>query len=270
MVQTEKMMSVGGLAAGMAHEINNPLGVMMMSAQNISRRVSEELPANFRVAEECGTTLAAIRQYLDKREILEFIADILEGGTRAARIVSNMLQFSRRSESSMVLSDVGELIDRTIELAANDYDLKKKFDFRHIEIIREFDDSLNEVPLTVTEIEQVILNLLKNGAQAMGEGLKNVPEETEPRKPQFIIRTIREDHWARIEIEDNGPGMSDDIRKRVFEPFYTTKPVGTGTGLGLSVSYMIVTNNHKGAMGVESTPGQGTTFIIRLPLRRGG
>jgi signal transduction histidine kinase len=109
------------------------------------------------------------------------------------------------------------------------------------------------------EIEQVILNLLKNAAQAM---TANPPD----RRPRITLRLCREDRYAVLEVEDNGPGMTEDIRRRVFEPFFTTKDPGAGTGLGLSVSYMIVTQNHKGLMEAQSTPGVGTVFKLKLPI----
>ncbi len=259
MVQTEKMISVGGLAAGMAHEINNPLGGIIQGAQNIQRRVSKDLAKNIEIARECGVDFEGMRLYFQKRKILEFLDGIRESGARAARIVANMLQFSRRSDSYREPADLAKLIDNTVELAASDYDLKKRFDFRHIEIVRDYAPNLPLVEVVPTEIEQVILNLLKNAGQAMQEA----SQDTQPR---LILRTRHNHNVARIEIEDNGPGMSEDVRRRVFEPFFTTKPVGAGTGLGLSVSYMIITNNHNGTMTVESTPEKGTRFIIELPL----
>lgn len=262
MVQTEKMMSVGGLAAGMAHEINNPLGGIMLGAQNVFRRISLELPQNRRIAEECGVDLEKVRVYMERREIIKMLQGILTMGERASKIVSNMLSFSRRSESRMGIASMPDLVDKTIELAANDYDLKKKYDFRHIEIVREYEADLPEVSCVATEIQQVVLNLLKNAAQAMRE--KTYDQDN----PRIVIRIKREGHRIRLEIQDNGPGMDDKIKKRVFEPFFTTKEVGSGTGLGLSVSYFIITDNHKGSMALTSSPGKGVTFIIHLPLER--
>lgn len=261
-IQTEKMMSIGGLAAGMAHEINNPLSAILQGTQNIIRRFSPEFPKNKHIAQKHGLDLMVIRDYLEEREILSYLKGIQTSGKRAADIISNMLQFSRKSESKIVQTDLATLIDNTIELAYNDYDLKKKYDFKKIEITREYSsDTQNFVaPCTQTEIEQVILNLLKNSAQA----LINAKRE----EPKINIRISQEPAYVRIEIEDNGPGIEESIRKRIFEPFYTTKPVGEGTGLGLSVSYMIVTNNHQGTLEVESEEGKGSKFIIRLPRER--
>lgn len=262
MIQTEKMMSVGGLAAGMAHEINNPLGVILQGVQNAIRRISPELEANHEVAQACGTNLESVRQYMEKRGIVRYLNGIKDAGSRAADIVSNMLNFSRRSESSMVLTDINKLLDNTVQLAASDYDLKKKYDFRHIEIIRDYESEPVQVPCIDTEIEQVILNLLKNSAQAMAE----VKEKTE--RPCIILRTKKEPEHLRIEVQDNGPGIDEKIRTRIFEPFYTTKTVGIGTGLGLSVSFFIIANNHKGRIFVESELGKGAKFVIQLPLKR--
>lgn len=260
MVQTEKMMSVGGLAAGMAHEINNPLGAMVQSAQNILRRVSSELPENQVVAARCGVSLAAVRDYLEQRRIIAFLEGIRESGQKASEIVDNMLNFSRKSESRKMWVQLTDLLDKTVSLAAHDYDLKKKYDFRRIRIERHFSKDMCAVPCVATEIEQVILNLLRNAAQAMAENHMSNQE------PTIVLRLHRSDGHAVIEVEDNGPGMPPHTLKRIFEPFFTTKDIGIGTGLGLSVSYFIVTNNHNGAMEVRSEPGSGTNFIIRLPL----
>ncbi|BBO83739.1 hypothetical protein DSCO28_43050 [Desulfosarcina ovata subsp. sediminis] len=260
MVQTEKMMSVGGLAAGMAHEINNPLGGMLQSLQNVIRRLSTGLTANEADAAACGTRLETIRCYLEKRDIFRFLENIRISGERASRIVENMLSFSRRSESHKTPVALADLLDKAVELAAHDYDLKKKFDFRHIRIERRYEPDLPPVPCVATEIEQVIFNLLRNAAQAMGE------DGGHREAPCITLQLQREEAFAKIEIADNGPGMDEARRKRIFEPFFTTKEVGVGTGLGLSVAYFIVTNNHNGSMTAESAPGKGASFIVRLPL----
>jgi len=259
MIQTEKMMSLGGLAAGMAHEINNPLGIVTQAVHNIERRVFSDLDANRKAAEEIGVNLDVIRAYFEKRQVLEFIGSIREASSRATRIINNMLQFSRRSETIMQKASLAWIIDQALELASGDYDLKKKYDFRNIDIIRDYVPDMPDVPMVTVEIEQVMLNLLKNAAQAM---ILNAPD----RRPRIALRLRREGRYALLEVEDNGPGMDDNIRLRVFEPFFTTKEPGVGTGLGLSVAYMIITQNHKGLIEVESTPGRGTCFKVRLPL----
>jgi PAS domain S-box-containing protein len=261
MVQTEKMMSVGGLAAGMAHEINNPLSGVLQSSQNIQRRLSEELDTNRQVAESLGVDLQLVYRYLEERGILEFVEAIRQAASRASRIVADMLAFSRSTTTEFQPARIEEILDTAVRLAANDYDLKKKYDFKRVEIVRELDPELDTLSCDPTEIEQVVLNLVKNAAQAMAMGGGPPPH-------RIILRTRKEGEYARIEVEDNGPGMDETTRRRVFEPFFTTKAVGAGTGLGLSVSYFIITEQHKGTIDVNSTPGQGTCFIVRLPLKR--
>jgi PAS domain S-box-containing protein len=259
MVQSEKMLSVGGLAAGMAHEINNPLGAILHNVQNIRRRLSAELERNRQQAEASGVDLQAVTRYLEAREIPRLLDGIQSAGTRASRIVSHMLSFSRRSNREMALASLPQLIDQAVEIAGNDFDLSEGFDFKGVHIERDFDPELGKVPCIANELEQVLLNLLKNAAQAIHQRDEGTPG-------RILLRTRLNPPWAEIQVEDNGIGMSETVRKRIFEPFFTTKEVGEGTGLGLSVSYFILTNNHKGQMEVTSMPGQGTQFTLRLPL----
>ncbi|CRM60874.1 Wide host range VirA protein [Pseudomonas sp. 31 R 17] len=260
MVQSEKMLSVGGLAAGMAHEINNPLGAILHNVQNIRRRLSPDLPRNLEHAEQAGIELETVNRYLQAREVPQLLDGIQQAGARAAKIVTHMLSFSRRSNRQMAPCDLPALIDQAVEIAGNDFDLAIGFDFKGQAIIRQFDPQLGPVPGTANELEQVLLNLLKNAAQAIH--LRE--DDSEPGR--IILRTRLNPPWAEIQVEDNGIGMSENVRKRTFEPFFTTKEIGQGTGLGLSVSYFIITNNHKGQMEVHSTLGQGTCFTLRLPL----
>ncbi len=260
MVQTEKMLSVGGLAAGMAHEINNPLGAILQGSQNILRRIDPAMPQNRAVAEAIGVDLDRLHRYLEQRQVLRFLEGIREAGSRAAKIVADMLSFSRRSESHFGPVDVEDLLETVLRLAASDYDLKTKYDFKRITIHRDYDPALRLVYCDKTEIEQVILNLLKNAAQAMAE--------MDVSTPTITLRTRRETEYALIDVVDNGPGMDEKTLKRIFEPFFTTKEVGVGTGLGLSVSYFIITEQHNGRLSATSKPGQGACFSIRLPLTR--
>ena len=259
MVQTEKMMSVGGLAAGMAHEINNPLGGIIQGQQNIRRRLSPDMAKNRAVADELGLDLEKVQRYLERRDILHFLDEISNAGDRAATIVDNMLHFSRKDVKKQPVN-IAVLLDQVLELAAVDYDLKKKYDFRSIEVRRDYEAELPKVPCIGSEIQQVILNILRNSAQAL--------QEVRGREEggRITIRAAIEGKRVRIDIEDNGPGMSEEIRHRVFEPFFTTKPPGQGTGLGLSVSYFIITDTHGGEMQVESEPGKGTKLSLLLPV----
>ncbi|MFH1152394.1 MAG: PAS domain S-box protein [Pseudomonadota bacterium] len=259
LIQSEKMLSVGGLAAGMAHEINNPLAGMMQNAQVIINRLTRNLPANEQAARESGTTMAAISEFMHRRNIVHQLESISRAGSHAARIVENMLSFARKSNSEKSDQHPAALLEKTIELIQNDYDLINNYDFRKITIVREFHPDTPCVRCEESKIIQVFFNVMKNAAEAMHA----FPRES--HSPGFILRTSCDGSMARIDIEDNGPGMEKSVQKRIFEPFFTTKDVNKGTGLGLSVSYFIITKDHGGEMSVTSTPGEGTTFTIRLP-----
>lgn len=258
MVQSEKMLSVGGLAAGLAHEINNPLAAILQNAQVLGRRLSPALAKNQEVAEDLGISIERVAEYAQLRGFERMLQSISSAGQRAARIVDNMLSFSRKGGSNFLPQSVAQLLERTLELAASDYDLKQNYDFRTIRIVREY-DPVPEVPCEASQIQQVLLNLLKNAAQAMA----GQPD------PQIILRLIDRPDTVCLQVEDNGMGMTEETRKRVFEPFFTTKAVGVGTGLGLSVSYFIVAETHKGQLTVTSELEQGCCFSMELPLLNG-
>ncbi|WP_051295082.1 sensor histidine kinase [Maridesulfovibrio bastinii] len=261
MVQTEKMMSVGGLAAGMAHEINNPLGGILQGAQNLERRFSSDIKANIRAAKVSGCTMENLQSYLKERRIPGIIDGIKEAGMRASSIVSNMLEFSKPGRDVTGTVNLADIINNSLELATKDYDLKKKYDFLHVKIVREFDPDLPQIICSRTEIEQVLFNLFKNAAQAMSE------HGYQGDDPTIYVRTRKMKTGVAVEVEDNGPGISQEARRRVFEPFYTTKSTESGTGLGLSVSYFIITQNHGGTFIVDSKKGVGAKFTFTLPIK---
>jgi PAS domain S-box-containing protein len=258
MIQTEKMSMVAAMAAGMAHEVNNPLGIIAQDLQNLERRLSPELAANWKVAGELGVDLYLVEQYLERRDIHRYVTSMRAAVKRASIIISNMLQFSRSSDASRQLVNLNDIVDQSLQLAANDYDLRKKYDFKNVSLQCSYADELPGVLVCATEMEQVFINLLKNAAQAMFEAGTEHPE--------IILETCCSDAQVTVSIRDNGPGMSESVRKQIFDPFFTTKDVGSGTGLGLSVSYAIVTKNHDGEISVASVPGQGACFSVRLPV----
>ncbi len=262
LIQSEKMLSVGGLAAGMAHEINNPLAGIVQSAEVISSRLIGDMnnPGSLKAAQEAGTNLDAVRKFMVARSIPRMIEAISESSGRVADIVNNMLSFARKSDSARSSHSLSDLMERTLKLASTDYDLKNMYDFKHIAISREYQENLPVINCEETKIQQVFLNILRNSAQALQKALT--------QNPRIIIRIFKHttERYLVVEIEDNGPGMNEDTAKRIFEPFFTTKDVGEGTGLGLSVSYFIISQNHNGKLSVVSSPGEGAKFIIQLPL----
>lgn len=259
--EAEKLLSLGSLATGIAHEINNPLGGIVLGGQNILRRTSYDLKENEAVALSLGTDLKTIRAYLEKRRVYDFVIGIRECGMRAAKIVQNLSLFSHKTSCAYVKTDLRDVVEAAIEAASNDYDVNQNYDFKRIQIAREYDEPELCVFCDAQEIELVLVNLLKNSAYAM-----QVPHR-DGVESLLTLRVLKEGDMIAIEVEDNGPGIPDDVRKRVMDPFFTMKPLGSGTGLGLTISHVIISHKHKGTLEVESKSGRGTTFIIRLPIQ---
>ncbi len=260
LVQSEKMSAVGQLAAGVAHEINNPVGYVRSNITTLSGYM-KDFVSLLRCYESMEDLLAAdpqrqaqldrLKQQLDpeylKQDTTELLRETGEGLERVRRIVQDLKDFSRADDAEWQFADLHKGLDSTLNVASNE--IKYQAD-----VVKDY----GELPLVQclpNQLNQVFMNLLVNAAQSMAE------------KGEIRIRTRLENGMAEIGISDTGTGIPDAVRERIFEPFFTTKPVGRGTGLGLSVSYGIV-QNHRGTLSVESTSGEGSTFIIRLPLKQ--
>ncbi len=261
MIRSEKMQSIGSLASGVAHEINNPLAVILQNVQVISRRLSFDLSKNNEVAEELGISVAAINEYIRQRGCDKMLQSIADAGQRAAKIVENMQSFSRKSGTAYPLNDLVDLVEKTLALAASDYDMRYHYAFQKCEIVREF-SKVPAVHCEPSQIQQVVLNLLKNAAQALRG-------QTDVRRLVLRLFATDERHVC-FQVEDNGPGMEAEVAQRIFDPFFTTQAVGQGPGLGLSIAYYLVHQNHQGELTVTSTPGQGSCFSLTLPLEQDG
>lgn len=261
LIQNEKMKSLNGLAAGLAHEINNPLTGIVQSTQ-LAQMYLANLPQNSPIALECGATIQSIVDYADRRGVTQLLDTAVSSSERLTTLVRTMLGFSRNSDTLFTQHHLDELLDKTVLLASTDFDLNKNDAFKRIEIVKRYDEQAPPIPCDPVQIQQVFFNILKNGAEAMGE--KNYGEE----KPRFTLSVTASQEDVIVEIEDNGPGMDPEIKARIFAPFFTTKRAGKGTGLGLSLSHFIIKDNHNGSMALESKKGCYTKFIIRLPLSR--
>ncbi len=261
MVQSEKIMSVGGIAAGMAHEINNPLSALLQTATVLNNRLNNsKLQANIVAAELTGIDLDSLRKYMENRDILSMLASLNDASLRISDIIDNMLNFARKTDIVSPPLAITELLDKTLSLVMTDHDLQKLQSSESLKIIREYQHKLPKITCEENKIQQVFMNLFRNGIQAMQEA------ETSP--PTFTLSTKYQvaDEMVTIEITDNGPGIEAATCKRIFEPFFTTKTDSDGTGLGLSISYFIITEIHGGEMTVQSELGVGSRFIIRLPI----
>ncbi len=261
MAQVEKLASVGASIAGVAHEINNPLGSIMQSSQNILRRIDPNLESNKQVAINLNLDLHVQYKYLEQREIIVFLENIRQAGERASNIVKNMLKFMRRSTPEMSQQDIVDIINDSLTLCANDINIQEYMDFKDIRINKHFCCNELIIECYPLEIQQVILNIIRNAVQAM-----------DPKQLDKIITItldkLEAEHKIQLKIQDNGLGMSAEILSHIFQPFFTTKPVGEGTGLGLSVCKNIVVQKHHGDLRAESEVGVGTIFIITLPIQQ--
>jgi signal transduction histidine kinase len=255
LVQSEKMASLGEMTAGIAHEIQNPLNFV-----NNFSEVNWELIVELKTELEAG----------NKQQVIQIANDIKENeekinnhGKRADAIVKSMLQHSRSSSGKKELTDINALVDEYVRLSyhglrAKDKSFNAKFE-------TEFDNSIEPINVVPQEIGRVLLNLINNAFYAVSEKEKQVNGNYEPT---VLISTQKTDDKIEIRVKDNGNGIPNKVLDKIFQPFFTTKPAGQGTGLGLSLSYDIVTKTHGGEFKVETKEGEGTVFIVSLPANK--
>lgn len=255
LIQAEKMASLGELTAGIAHEIQNPLNFV-----NNYSEVNVELLEELEEEIENG----------DMEEAKAIIQDLIENekkthyhGKRADSIVKGMLQHSRRNTSTKELTDINALTDEYLRLSY--HGLRAKDSSFNADFCLDFDANLPKIEVAASDLGRVILNIINNSFYAVNEKRKN---GIEGYKPMVTLITKKKNGSVEIHIKDNGIGIPDTIKEKIFQPFFTTKPTGQGTGLGLSLSYDII-KAHGGELTVESKSGQMTEFIIELPVVAG-
>lgn len=250
LLQSEKMAAIGQLAAGVAHEINNPVGFVNSNLGTLKTYVSQLLYVIGAYEKGVPEDIEAARKKADleflRDDIPSLLAESQEGLSRVTKIVQDLKDFSHVDQAEHQRADLNAAIESTLNVVWNELKYKA-------EIVRELGD-IPAVECVPAQINQVFMNLLVNAAQAI------------EHQGKIFVRSGTEDKQAWFEIEDTGQGMTEEVRNRIFEPFFTTKPVGKGTGLGLSISYDIIVKKHGGSMDVRSTPGKGTCFRIWLPL----
>ncbi|MFO7914656.1 MAG: PAS domain S-box protein [Candidatus Krumholzibacteriales bacterium] len=251
-VQSEKMLSLGGFAAGMAHEINNPLAVIIQNASVISNRLTADMPANRETARQLGIDFSALREYMNRREIPEMTETIIDFGKRAAGVVRSMLSFSRKGETERTAVDINDMIGDALKLAGRDMSL----DFNSIRLETDYQSGLPKILCEKNKMVQALLNVIKNAAEAM--------KIEKSRESRLYIGTSMLDGRVCVRVRDNGHGIDDDTIQHVFEPFYTTKRE-EGMGLGLSIAYFIITESYGGTINVKSREGEWTEFVITVP-----
>ncbi|MBD1909089.1 MULTISPECIES: response regulator [unclassified Leptolyngbya] len=272
LVQSEKMSGLGQMAAGIAHEINNPVNFIYGNLVHAKEYMEDITGLLSLYQEEYPKPTPRIQAEQDAID-LPFIQDDLFklfnsmtlGAQRIHEIVKSMRIFSRLDEVEAKAVDIHEGIDSTLTILH--HRLKTKTDFTTIEVIREYGE-LPSIECYAGQLNQVFMNILSNAIDALEECSTQGKEDS--RQPGRIhIRTeSSDDRWVTIRIKDNGPGISENIQTKLFDPFFTTKSVGKGTGLGLSISYEIVVEKHGGKLYFQSAPGQGTEFVIEIPVKQ--
>lgn len=258
LLQSEKLASIGLLAAGVAHEINNPIGfissnlnILKSYVDSLLRLIDEyallEANAPADMLERIDETKREIDLLFLRQDVMELIGESIDGSGRVRKIVQDLRDFSHSGDSEWRQVNLNTALDSSLNLAWNEVKQKKA------EVIKDYD----EVPMVEClhqQVNQVLLNLLVNAAQAIGE------------KGQITLRTRRQNEWVTISVIDNGYGIPPGNIEKIFDPFFTTKPVGKGTGLGLSTSYGIITK-HGGRIVVDSAEGKGAAFTVWLPIK---
>ncbi|MBN7814612.1 hypothetical protein J0A69_04190 [Algoriphagus sp. YJ13C] len=251
LIQSEKMASLGELTAGIAHEIQNPLNFV-----NNFSEVSEELVDEMNEELENGDIEEAIAIGKDLKDNL---SKINLHGKRADSIVKGMLEHSRINKGVKAPTDLNSLTDEFVRLSF--HGLRAKDKSFNADFKLELDPNLPKVNVVASDIGRVILNLVNNAFYAVDEKAKT---GIEGYKPEVVISSNKTENGIEISVQDNGSGIPDSLKEKIFQPFFTTKPTGSGTGLGLSLSYDIV-KAHGGEFRVESKEEEGTTFLIHLP-----
>ncbi|MES2933506.1 MAG: ATP-binding protein [Pseudomonadota bacterium] len=258
LLQSEKMASIGQLAAGIAHEINNPVGFVNSNMGSLRTYVDtlfsviEGYEQTLRMAKptpEAVANLIKIKKQADleflKEDVTDLVRESMDGLKRVRDIVQSLKDFSHVGETEWQVADLHSGIDSTLNIVSNEIKYKATVEKQY--------GKLPQVKCLASQLNQVFMNLLVNAAHAIKD------------KGVITIRSGHENDWVWVEVSDTGSGIPPEIVNRIFEPFFTTKPVGSGTGLGLSLSYGIV-NKHGGRIEVASEVGKGTRFTVHLPL----
>jgi len=258
LVQREKLASLGEMTAGVAHEMQNPLN-FVTNFSDLSVELLAELEEELALTALSGEQKAPLLQLL--QELGQNQVKINQHGRRADRIVKSMLEHSRASSGQRQETDLNVLAEECLRLAYHGWQTKHQA--FNATLATDFAPTLPHVPIVPQDLSRVILNLLTNALYAVTEKRERVGDAFQP---EIRVRTRQTDHSIILQIRDNGDGIPVALREKIFQPFFTTKPTGEGTGLGLSLSYDIVTKGHGGTLSVESQEGDYTEFTISLPL----
>jgi signal transduction histidine kinase len=253
LIQQEKMASLGELTAGIAHEIQNPLN-FVNNFSEVSNELIDEMTSELAI----DNRQSAINIAGDVKQNLE---KIIHHGKRADAIVKGMLQHSRASSGQREPTDINAFADEYLRLAYHGFRAKDKS--FHAKFETDLDPTIEKINVVPQDMGRVLLNLINNAFYAVDEKKRQLDGSYEPC---VSISTRRVDNKVEIKVKDNGNGIPQKVKDKIFQPFFTTKPTGAGTGLGLSLSYDIITKGHGGELKVETEEGEGSVFSVTLPV----
>lgn len=269
LVQQEKLSTLGELIAGVAHEINNPISFIASNLPPLEEYiagVSEIIQLYQQEYPNPTSRITTAIERLDLEFVLEDMVKILEslklGSERIEKISTSLRSFSRSDSDFKMPADLHEGLDSTLMILQ--HRLKSNGDRPRIQITKTY-SALPEVDCYVGQMNQVFMNILANAIDALDEAIAQ-DKISDPIPQIQIVTEVDSDQWVVIRIADNGMGIPESVQARLFEPLFTTKPVGKGTGLGLSIAYQIVVQKHNGELVVNSQPGRGSEFIIKIPI----
>lgn len=277
LVQSEKMSSLGQLVAGVAHEINNPVNFIYGNLRHATAYTQDLLKLLQHYQTYYPNPVAELQAEIDEIDLDFLLADLPKllssmkvGADRIREIVQSLRNFSRLDESEVKAVNLHEGLDSTLMILQNR--IKAQPNRSAIQVLKHYGD-LPLVECFAGQLNQVFMNMLVNAIDALEETDQfsplPIPDPTAlPHLPTILIRTSHNDTMAVIELVDNGKGMDEAIQQRLFDPFFTTKPIGKGTGLGMSISHQVVVEKHGGELQCVSQPGQGTQFMIKIPIKR--
>jgi signal transduction histidine kinase len=273
-LQSEKMSSLGQLVAGVAHEINNPVNFIHGNITHLNQYTQDLLQMIYLYQQRHSNydpEIQALAEEIDLEFLIEDLQKMLcsmkMGTERIRNIVLSLRNFSRIDEAEFKAVDIHEGIESTLMILQ--YRFKDKPDRPAIEIIRDY-GNLPQVECYAGQLNQVLMNILVNAIDALDElNAGRTSEEITKNPSQITIRTsVINSQWVEIAIADNAQGMPEQVKSRIFDPFFTTKPVGKGTGMGMAISYQIITEKHSGKLECFSSLGKGTDFIIQVPIQQ--
>jgi signal transduction histidine kinase len=273
-VQGEKMSSLGQLVAGVAHEINNPVNFIHGNIAHLNESTQDLLRMIHLYQErypEDDPEIQALAEEIDLEFLTEDLQKMLSsmkmGTDRIRSIVLSLRNFSRMDEAEFKAVNIHEGIESTLLILQ--HRLKDKPEYPAIEVIRDYGD-LPLIECYPGQLNQVFMNILVNAIDALDEiNIKRTYEENKKNPSKITIRTcVSDGEWVEIAIADNGPGIPEQVKNHIFDPFFTTKPIGKGTGMGMAISYQIITEKHGGKLDCFSTLGQGSEFRIQIPIQQ--